>query len=392
MEPVPLLDLKAQFASLRPEIERALQEVVASQGFILGPQVEELERQIASYAGAAHGIGCASGTDALILSLAALGIGPGDEVLTSPFSFFSTASCAYKVGARPVFADIDPATFNLDPLRIEDALTPRTRVIIPVHLFGQCAAMDPLLEIAQRRGLAVVEDAAQSLGAAYRSTARGADLRAGALGTLGCYSFFPSKNLGGFGDGGMVVTSDDALAERLRLLRVHGGKQLYHHAFVGWNSRLDAIQAAVLRIKLPHLDSWSAARAGNAERYDRILRECGLVASGDVVLPQRDRACVHIFNQYTLRVSRRDALLDHLRSRGIGSAVYYPVPLHLQPCFADLGHREGDFPHAEQACREVISLPVYPELSVDQLERVVETLREFYQGRREGLSARSNVG
>jgi dTDP-4-amino-4,6-dideoxygalactose transaminase len=381
MEPVPLLDLKLQYASLREEIDRAVAEVIASQAFVLGPGVERFEQAAARYVGSEHAIGCASGTDALILSLAALEVGPGDEVLTSPFSFFSSASCAYKVGARPRFADIDADTFNLDPASVDAAMSSRTRALLPVHLFGQCAAMDPLVEIAERHGIAVVEDAAQALGASYRSRKREATIRAGTIGRLGCYSFFPSKNLGGFGDGGMVVTSDERLADRVRLLRVHGGRQMYEHRYVGWNSRLDALQAAVLEIKLRHLERWSAGRAANAERYDRWLAECGLVSSGRVRPPRRDEASSHIFNQYTLRVERRDELREHLAERGIGHAVYYPVPLHLQECFHELGYREGSLPRAEQACREVISLPVYPELTEARQRRVVEAIAEFYRGR-----------
>ncbi len=375
MKPVPLLDLKAQYAPLREEITRAVTEVMEAQAFVLGPAVEELEREIADYVGAGHAIACASGTDALILSLAAIGIGPGDEVLTSPFSFFSSASCASKVGARPAFADIDPESFNLDPAGVEAAIRQDTRVLLPVHLFGQCAEMAPLMEIASGRNLAVVEDAAQALGAAYRS-----ERHAGTMGATGCYSFFPTKNLGGFGDGGMIVTSDDELAAKLRLLRVHGGQQMYHHRWVGWNSRLDALQAAVLRIKLPHLQSWSEGRAANAARYDRLLAESGVLESGDVKVPARSPNSTHIFNQYTLRVQRRDELREHLKGAGIGHAVYYPVPLHLQECFADLGYREGDFPNAERACREVVSLPVYAELTAEQQERVVAAVVDFYRG------------
>jgi dTDP-4-amino-4,6-dideoxygalactose transaminase len=338
---VPLLDLKAQFAPLRRQIEEAIGEVVESQAFILGEQVERLEIEVARYTGARYAVGCASGTDALILALASLGVGRGDEVLTSPFSFFSTASCAYKVGARPAFADIDPLSFNLDPEKVERAITPRTRALLPVHLFGQCAAMDALLEIAERRGLPLVEDAAQALGATYRSEARGATLHAGVMGDAGCYSFFPTKNLGGFGDGGMVVTDDEKRAEALRLLRVHGGRQMYHHRWVGWNSRLDAIQAAVLRVKLPHLDAWSTARRENADRYDAWLEESGVTAAGHVRLPHRDERSNTIFNQYTLRVERRDELREHLSERGIGNSVYYPVPLHLQDCFAELARLRG---------------------------------------------------
>jgi len=375
---IPLLDLKAQFAGIRDDVRAALDEVVESQMFILGPGVERFEQAVARYTGATHAIGCASGTDALILSLGALGLSPGDEVVTSPFSFFASASCAYKVGARPRFADIDSHTFNLDPQRVETVLGSKTKALLPVHLFGQCADMDAFLEIGRRRSIPVVEDAAQALGATYRSTVLGGERAAGSLGVLGCYSFFPSKNLGGFGDGGMIVTSDDELAEKLRVLRVHGGRQMYHHKYVGWNSRLDALQAAVLAVKLPHLDRWSAARAANAERYDRLFGESGLVERERVRIPARDPKARHIFNQYTLRVARRDDLRRHLDEAGIGHAVYYPVPLHLQPCFAELGHREGDFPAAEQACREVVSLPVYPELTPAQLEQVVATIVAFY--------------
>jgi len=379
VEPVPLLDLRAQFAPLRELVYEAIRDVVERQAFILGEPVERLEAEVADYVGAPYAVGCASGTDALILALAALGIGPGDRVLTTPFSFFSTASCAYKVGARPAFADIDPDTFNLDPERVRDALTPDTRALLPVHLFGQCADMDPLQELGERRGLAVVEDAAQSLGATYGSPRTGVQLRAGTIGTIGCYSFFPSKNLGAFGDGGMVVTADEELAERLRVLRVHGGRQMYHHRYVGWNSRLDALQAAVLRVKLPHLDAWSRARAANADRYDRWLRESGLTDAGKVTVPARLAGASHIFNQYTVRVVERDRLREHLQAAGIGNAIYYPVPLHLQECFGELGYREGDFPVAEEACREVLSLPVYPELGEARQRRVVAAIVDFYR-------------
>ncbi len=378
MEPVPLLDLRAQYGPLREEIEAAVHEVMESQAFVLGETVERFEQELARQVGAEFAIGCASGTDALILSLAALDVSVGDEVLTSPFSFFASASCAYRVGARPVFADIDPETFNLDPESVQAALTERTRAMLPVHLFGQCAPMDELLDIAEGAGIAVVEDAAQALGATYDSESLGATRHAGTLGTFGCYSFFPTKNLGGFGDGGMVVTSDRALADRVRLLRVHGGQQMYHHRWVGWNSRLDALQAAVLRIKLPHLEQWCARRAENGDRYDRWLTDSGLVESTRVRLPRRSDRASHIFNQYTLRVERRDDLREHLRRRGIGHSVYYPVPLHLQECFRELGYTEGDFPRSERACREVVALPVYPELTTEQQERVVSAIVDFY--------------
>lgn len=378
MERIPLLDLKAQYAPLRETVEQRVRAVMDSQMFILGETVERFEHECAAYTGAKHAVGCASGTDALILALAGLGIGPGDRVLTTPFSFFSTASCAYKVGARPAFADIDEETFNLDPQSAEAALELDVRAVIPVHLFGQSADMDAFLDLAERRGVAVVEDAAQALGGSYESSRLGGTRHLGTMGDIGCYSFFPTKNLGCFGDGGMMVTDDDTLAETLRVLRVHGGRQMYHHRWVGWNSRLDALQAAVLSVKLPHLDDWSRGRRANADLYDRLFAESGLIDAGCVRVPPRAARARHIFNQYTLRVERRDALRQHLDARGVGHSVYYPVALHLQECFADLGYGEGDFPRAERACREVISLPVYPELGHGQIERVVATIAEFY--------------
>lgn len=375
---VPLLDLKPQLTSLRDEIYRAVQGVIESQHFILGPEVARFEEEIAAFVGATHAIGCASGTDALILSLAALGVGPGDEVITTPFSFFATASCAVKVGATPRFVDILPGTFNLDPAAVERALTPKSAAILPVHLFGQCAAMDPLLAIAERAHLPIVEDACQSLSATYRLDAGGKPAQAGAMGELGCYSFFPSKNLGGFGDGGLIATSDDTLAKDLRTLRVHGESERYHHRVVGWNSRLDALQAAVLRVKLPHVSAWSSARAKNAEEYDRLFGQTRLVGAEHVRLPERDPKAGHIFNQYTIRARERDRLAAHLTERSIGWGIYYPVPLHLQECFRYLGHREGDFPESERASREVLSLPVYPELTSSQLQQVVGAIADFY--------------
>lgn len=372
---VPLLDLKPQFASLREEILEAVHGVCDSQGFILGPQVEAFEHEVEAFTGARHAIGCASGTDALVLSLAALGVRSDDEVITSPFSFFASASCAALLGAKPVFVDIDPETFNIDPAKIEAAIGPKTKAIVAVHLFGQCADMDRILAIAEKHGIPVVEDAAQSLSARYRSERFGEIRQAGSMGTTGTYSFFPSKNLGAFGDGGMVVTNDDELAGRLRKLRVHGEITRYHHMYLGWNSRLDALQAAVLRVKLPHLSAWSEARARNADRYDALFRASGLVDRGAVRLPARDPKCFHIFNQYTLRVQDRDGLGEHLKAKGIGWAVYYPRPLHLQECFAHLGHGEGSCPLAEQVGREVISIPVFPELTEDQQREVVEAVR-----------------
>jgi len=378
VNPVPLLDLKPQFASIREEIDRAVRAVVDSQVFILGSEVAAFEKEIASYVGVTHAIGCASGTDALVLSLAALSVRSGDEIVTTPFSFFASASCAALLGGTPVFVDIDPGTFNIDVSRIEDAITPQTKAIVPVHLFGQCAAMDAILEVGNRRGIPVVEDACQAIGATYASERLGGERGAGSMGTTGAFSFFPSKNLGAFGDGGLVTTNDDALAARLRILRVHGERERYKHESIGWNSRLDALQAAVLRVKLPHLDSWSQRRVKNADRYDRLLTEAGLVAKEFVTLPVRASRTGHIFNQYTIRAKRREELGEHLKARGIGWGVYYPIPLHLQECFSHLGYESGDMPEAERASREVLSLPIFPELEPAQIERVVSEISDFY--------------
>lgn len=379
MKPVPLLDLKPQFATIRDEIDVAVRRVVDAQSFILGSEVLEFEKAIAGYVGVSHAIGCASGTDALVLSLAALSVRGGDEIITTPFSFFASASCAALLGATPVFVDIDPGTFNIDVTRIEDAMTPQTKAIIPVHLFGQCADMDAILELGMRRGIHVVEDACQAIGATYPSKRLGGTRGAGSMGTTGAFSFFPSKNLGAFGDGGLVTTNDDALAARLRILRVHGERERYKHESIGWNSRLDALQAAVLRVKLPHLDSWSQRRVTNADRYDRLFAEAGLVAKECVSLPVRSHQAGHIFNQYTIRVKRREELGEHLKSRGIGWGIYYPIPLHLQECFSHLGYELGDLPEAERASKEVLSLPIFPELEPDQLERVVTEIASFYK-------------
>ena len=372
MKPVPLLDLKPQSATIRDEIDRVLRGVVDSQSFILGAEVAAFETELAAYVGARHAIGCASGTDALVLSLHALSVCSGDEIVTTPFSFFASASCAALLGATPVFVDIEPGTFNIDAAKIEDAITTRTKAIVPVHLFGQCAAMDAILEIGARMGIPVIEDACQAIGATHAS--RGA----GSMGTTGAFSFFPSKNLGAFGDGGAVTTNDDALAGRLRMLRVHGERERYKHEAIGWNSRLDALQAAVLRVKLPHLDGWSAGRVANADRYDRLFADAGLVARECVQLPVRAPECGHIFNQYTIRVRQREALCEHLKARAIGWGIYYPIPLHLQECFGHLGYEPGDMPEAERASREVLSLPIFPELQPPQLERVVSEIAAFY--------------
>ena len=374
---IPLLDLKAQYASLKEEVRQALQEVVDSQLFILGPKVEELEKAVAAYSGARSAVGVSSGTDGLLVSLMALDIAPGDEVVTTPFTFFSTAGVISRLGAKPVFTDIDSATFNLDPSLLGRALSRKTRAVIPVHLFGQCADMDPILDICRRRSLPVVEDAAQSIGAEYKGR------RAGALAGLGVFSFFPSKNLGGLGDSGMVVTSDPALAERVRMLRVHGEHQRYYHREVGGNFRMDALQAAALLVKLRHLDDWSRRRRENAAYYTRRLEEAGLVGAGLIVPPRPayDKSGDqnhHIFNQYTLRVKDRDGLQAFLKDKGVMTAIYYPVPLHLQECFKDLGYRKGDFPVSEKAAAEVLSLPIYPELTSEQKDYVIACLKEFY--------------
>jgi len=374
---IPLLDLKAQYAGIRSEVRQAVDEVLESQMFILGPHVEALERNIAAYSGTAHAVGVSSGTDALLVSLMALGIKPGDEVVTTPFTFFATAGVIVRLSAKPVFVDIDPATFNMDPAKLEAAVTKRTKAVIPIHLFGQCANMDPILDVARRHGLPVIEDAAQSIGAEYKGR------KAGSMGTLGVLSFFPSKNLGALGDAGMVITDDAGLSEKVRRLRVHGMEPKYYHSLVGGNFRLDALQAAALNVKLKYLDSWSSRRRGNARDYDCRFRETGLVARGLVALPQAVFADsgdtnYHIYNQYTIRAAKRDGLSARLKEKTIGHDIYYPVPLHLQACFRDLGYRQGDFPASEKAAGEVLSLPVYPELSDDQKDYVVRMVAEFY--------------
>lgn len=377
---VPLLDLKAQFSHIRGEIKTAIDEVIESQSFILGPKVEALENEVAAYSGTNYAIGVSSGTDALLVALMALEVGPGDEVITTPFTFFATAGVIARMQAIPVFVDIDPVTFNIDPKQIERAISKRTKAIIPVHLFGQCANMDPILTVARDQGIPVVEDAAQSIGAEYRSK------KAGSMGTAGTFSFFPSKNLGCFGDGGMVVTNDASLAEKIRCLRHHGAKKSYDHPMIGGNFRLDALQAAVLSVKLRYLDGWSAARRENAKYYDRRFRESGLIESGSVESPAAayhnggDKN-YHIYNQYTLRAKNRDGLQSHLKEAGVGSAIYYPIPLHLQGCFKGLGYVVGSFSASERAAEEVLSIPVYPELTVEQKERVVEAFVSFYRTR-----------
>jgi len=366
--PVPLLDLEAQYRPLRDEILAAITRVCDSQRFILGPEVEALERELAQYVGVPEAVTVSSGTDALLAPLMALGIGPGDEVITSTFSFFATAGSVARLGATPVLVDIDPLTYNIDPARIRAALTPRTRAIIPVHLYGLCADMDPIMEIAASAGVPVIEDAAQAIGATYKSR------QAGTIGRIGCFSFFPSKNLGAFGDGGFITTSDAALAHEIRLLRNHGAEPKYFHKRIGGNFRLDALQAAVLRVKLPHLERWTSMRQTNAGRYDALFRARGL--TDRVTLPAAPSSCRHIYNQYVVRVPERDRVRQALADRGIGTEIYYPVPFHLQECFASLGHKRGDFPHAEAAATSVLALPIFGELTSDQQTHVVDALAD----------------
>jgi dTDP-4-amino-4,6-dideoxygalactose transaminase len=376
---VPLLDLKAHHQPLRKEMLAAIEKVLYKNNFILGNDVTELEEKIAAYCQVRFGVGVSSGTDALLVALMALDIKSGDEVITTPLSFFATVGVIVRLGARPVFVDVDPVTYNLDPSRLEAAITPRTRAIMPVHLYGQCANMDPILEIATRHGLAVVEDAAQAIGSEYP-----AGRRAGSMGVAGCLSFFPSKNLGGLGDGGMVVTNDQTLADRLRILRVHGAKPKYYHRVVGGNFRLDTLQAAVLNVKLGYLDRWTALRQQHAELYERLFRDTGLVEKCRVRLPTAAYKTTgighyHIYNQFVIGVSDRDQLQVHLKAKGIGTEVYYPVPLHRQECFNGLGYHEGDFPQAERASRELLALPIYPELNEDQQHYVVQSVREWFE-------------
>lgn len=367
---VPLLDLKAQFKSIKPDIMKVIETVCDEQGFILGPRVAEFEQALAKYVGAGHAVGCASGTDAIVLALMAVGVGQGDEVITVPFTFFATAGSISRLGARPVFVDIQPDSFNMDPGQIEQRITPRTKAIMPVHLFGQCADMKGINEIAKRKRVRVIEDAAQAIGAAQDGK------RAGVLGDAGCLSFFPSKNLGGFGDGGAVTTNDKGLGETVAMLRVHGSKVKYVHELVGFNSRLDALQAAILSVKLNHLDTWAAGRQRNAARYERLFRDAGLLER--VTLPKTERGNVHVYNQFTIRVHKRDELRAYLKDKGVGTEVYYPISLHLQSCYRELGYGKGSFPVSEQASEEVLALPIYAELTEDQQAHVVNTIKDFF--------------
>jgi len=359
---VPLLDLGAQYAVIKTEMDAAIHRVLDSTRFIGGPEVSGLEEEIARYSQCGHAIACASGTDALLLSLKALGVGPGDEVVTSAYSFFASAGVIVNAGAIPVFVDIDPSTYNLDAHRLEAAITPNTKAVIAVHLYGQCCDLTAVKAVCEKRKVWLIEDAAQAIGSEWEGR------RAGSVGDLGCFSFFPSKNLGCAGDGGMIVAQDVALADRVRLLREHGARPKYYHALVGTNSRLDAIQAAILRVKLKHLDRWSEKRARNANLYDQLLE------GSRVGRPFRDTRARHIFNQYVVRVPNRDDVRTRMGERGIGTEVYYPVALHMQQCFAMLGYHEGDMPHSEAAARETLALPIYPELTEDQIRYVAATL------------------
>ncbi len=369
---VPLLDLTAQYRPIRDDLLAALTRVCDSQRFIMGPEVEGLERELAALLEVKEAVGVSSGTDALLAAMMALGIGPGDEVIVPTYSFFATAGCVSRLGATPVLVDIDPVTYNADPRAIAAAIGPRTKAVIPVHLYGQSADMDPILAVAGAAGVTVIEDAAQAIGARYKGRA------VGGLGTLGCFSFFPSKNLGAFGDGGLVTTNDPALAREVRLLRNHGAEPKYFHKVVGGNFRLDALQAAVLRVKAPHLAAWTEARRRNAARYRELF--ASLVPAGTVTLPAEAPDYYHIYNQFVIRSARRDALRAHLGAVGVGTEIYYPVPFHAQECFAPLGYRAGAFPHAERAAAETLALPIYGELTEHQQRHVVESIAAFVAG------------
>ena len=374
---VPFFTLIPQFAALEKEIESALHEVFKTQQFILGPQVKALEQAISEYCEVPHAMGVASGSDALLLSLMALGIGKGDEVLLPPFTFFATAGVISRVGATPVFVDIDPQTLMIDSSKIGEKITPRTKAIIPVHLYGQCADMRPILEFAEAKRLFVIEDAAQALGAEYRPDVKSKIRKAGQMGHFGCFSFFPTKNLGAFGDAGMVVTRDPELAERVRLLRVHGSRPKYYHKEIGINSRLDTLQAAILLVKFRYLEKWTGERRKRAERYQALLKDLASALSG-FSLPVTRSGNRHIYHQYVIRVPERDRLRSFLQEEGVGTEIYYPVPLHLQECYASLGWRRGDFPVSEKAAGDVLALPIFPELPENEQDYVVDRIRAFY--------------
>jgi len=369
---VPLLDLAEQHQQLRPELEAAIGRVLDTNAFILGNEVAALETEVAEYCGSRYAVGCASGSDAILLALMALGVGPGDEVITTPYSFFATVSSITRLGATPVFVDIEPGTYNIDPSQIDAKLTSRTRAIEPVHLYGQCSDMDAINEISMAKEISVVEDAAQAIGAEENCR------RAGSMSAIGCFSFYPSKNLGGLGDGGMMTTNDENIHRKLLGLRNHGAEEKYYHKYVGLNSRLDGFQGATLRVKLPYLETWTESRRENAARYKTLFTDAG--GREQIGLPVERTGCRHIYNQYIIRVpNRRDELRTFLTEKGIGTDVYYPVPLHMQECFAYLGYHEGDLPESERAARETLALPIFPELKPEQQEYVVSTIAEFFK-------------
>jgi dTDP-4-amino-4,6-dideoxygalactose transaminase len=370
---VPLLDLRSQYDRIAGEIGIAIQSVLDSQKYILGPEVIALEKELAQYCQSQYGVGCASGSDALLLALMAYDIGVGDEVITTPYTFFATVGAIVRLGAKPVLVDIDPESFNIDEKQIESAITPRTKAIIPIHLFGQCAEMEVINGLADQHGFQVVEDAAQAIGAEYKGR------RAGSLGHLACFSFYPSKNLGGVGDGGLLTTADENLASKLKALRAHGAKIKYFHDWVGINSRLDSIQAAILRVKLKYVEEWTESRIANANRYRELFSQTMLIEQGLVVLPAELTERRHIYNQFVIRVEKRDALRAHLQNSGVGTEIYYPQPLHLQSCFQFLDYRSGDFPESEKASSESVAIPIYPELGGPDQEYVVSCIADFYK-------------
>jgi dTDP-4-amino-4,6-dideoxygalactose transaminase len=372
MVKIPLLDLQAQYKDIEQEVLQAIKVVYDHKIFILGPEVKKLEGEIAAYSNTSYTVGVASGSDALLLSLMALEVGPGDEVITSTYTFFATAGSISRLGAIPVFVDIDEKTYNILPHQVEAKVPPKTKAIIPVHLYGQCADMDPIMEVAEKHNISVIEDAAQAIGAEYVNNRAGK--RAGSMGVVGCFSFFPSKNLGGLGDGGMVVTNSAELAEKVSILRGHGSSPKYYHKVIGLNSRLDSLQAAVLSVKLKYLDGWIEKRQENARLYNRLFESTGL----DITLPFIEYQNRHIFNQYVIRTNRRDQLKEFLKEKGIGSEIYYPVPLHLQQCYFHLGYRQGDFPNSEKAAGETLALPIYSELTQQMQQQVVDTIVEFF--------------
>jgi dTDP-4-amino-4,6-dideoxygalactose transaminase len=376
---VPLLDLNHQHQPLHDEIAEAMSRVVDSNAFILGPEVTRLEKQVAEYCETRFAIGVSSGTDALLVSLMAIGLGPGDEVITTPYTFFATVGSITRLGAKPVFVDIDPVSYNIDPAKIEEKITSRTKAILPVHLYGQCADSEAILSLAEKHDLYVIEDAAQAIGTQYRD-----GRKAGNMGDLGCFSFFPTKNLGCFGDGGMVVTNHPEMDDRVRMLRMHGSQPKYYHQLVGGNFRLDAIQAAVLNVKFPHLEGWNGQRRENARRYEALFKESCLGENEKVLCPKAVYAESgvlnhHTYNQFIIRVADRDALREYLREQGVGTEVYYPVPLHLQQCFRYLGHKEGDFPESERAAKNTLALPIFPGLEPQQQEYVVQQIQSFFK-------------